>query len=195
MSKNTKKVSISQVDKIMKEFYVPTKVVEWSGIDITVTKSLALADMLQFCNDVVKTCTNPENGGYMPELKDFAIRMNVVEMYSNVKLPDNLEHKYYILINSGLVETILENINSSQYFELIESIDAKMKAIVDANVDAVNNQLNEIAKAFEQMEVQMSEAVKGVDISVLEKIAGQIADEDTVNKAVMSYVGHRGSES
>jgi len=188
MSKNAKKVSISQVDKIMKEYFELTTNVEWKGIDITVTKSLSLADMLQFCNDVVKTCTNPDNGGYMPELKDFAIRMNVVEMYSNVKLPDNLEHKYYILINSGLVEAILEHVNTNQYFELVESINDKLKAIVDANTDAIEKQLNEVAHAFEQMQANMETAMNGLDMSVLERLANTFGDEDVMNKAILSYV-------
>ena len=119
MEKKIKKVSISQIDKVMKEVYVPATTVEWHGVEIVVKKSLTLEDMLKFVSDVVKTCTEQEAGGYMPELKDFAIRLNVVEMYSNVKLPDNVNHKYFILVNSGIVETILENININQYEELI----------------------------------------------------------------------------
>ncbi len=193
MDKKIKKVSISQIDKVMKEVYVPTTTVEWNGIEIIVKKSLPLDSMLKFVYDTVKTCTEQADGGYMPELKDFAIRLNVVEMYSNVKLPDNVNHKYFILINSGIVESILENININQYYQLIDAIDEKLNAFVAINADSVRKQLNDVTSAFEQMQEKMAAAMNGIDMSQLETIASMISDEAITDKVVASYIKNGGN--
>lgn len=188
MDKKTKNISISQIDKVMKETYKDIVLVEWCDIDLEVKKSLAFDDMLQFVHDVVKTCTEQEHGGYMPELKEFAIRMNIVEMYSNVRLPSNLNHKYHILINSGIVETILDHINTEQFNCMREAIDSKLEAVVATNVNAVQKQLSDITVAFEQMQRNMENAMSGLDMSVLERFVESASDDNVVNNAVLSYV-------
>lgn len=188
MDKKTKNVSISQIDKVMKETYKDIVLVEWCDIDLEVKKSLAFDDMLQFVHDVVKTCTEQEHGGYMPELKEFAIRMNIVEMYSNVRLPSNLNHKYHILTNSGIVETILDHINTEQFNCMREAIDSKLEAVVATNVNAVQKQLSDITVAFEQMQRNMENAMSGLDMSVLERFVESTSDDSVVNNAVLSYV-------
>lgn len=188
MDKKTKNVSISQIDKVMKETYKDIVLVEWCDIDLEVKKSLAFDDMLQFVHDVVKTCTEQEHGGYMPELKEFAIRMNIVEMYSNVRLPSNLNHKYHILTNSGIVETILDHINTEQFNCMREAIDSKLEAVVATSVNAVQKQLSDITVAFEQMQRNMENAMSGLDMSVLERFVESASDDNVVNNAVLSYV-------
>lgn len=188
MDKKTKNVSISQIDKVMKETYKDIVLVEWCDIDLEVKKSLAFDDMLQFVHDVVKTCTEQEHGGYMPELKEFAIRMNIVEMYSNVRLPSNLNHKYHILTNSGIVETILDHINTEQFNCMREAIDSKLEAVVATNVNAVQKQLSDITVAFEQMQRNMENAMSGLDMSVLERFVESASDDNVVNNAVLPYV-------
>ena len=188
MDKKAKNVSISQIDKVMKETYKDIVLVEWCDIDLEVKKSLAFDDMLQFVHDVVKTCTEQEHGGYMPELKEFAIRMNIVETYSNVRLPSNLNHKYHILTNSGIVETILNHINTEQFNCMREAIDSKLEAVVATNVNAVQKQLSDITVAFEQMQRNMENAMSGLDMSVLERFVESASDDNVVNNAVLSYV-------
>ena len=86
-----RRISINAMDSIMKTQYENITTECWNEIDITIKRTISLGDMLSFVNDVVASCFQ-DNGEFMPEVLDFAIRSNIILKYSNVSLPDNLEH-------------------------------------------------------------------------------------------------------
>ena len=90
--------------------------------------------MLCFTNSVVKSCFDQADGSYLPEVKDFAIRSNIMERYANFTLPNNLEKQYDMVIRSGAVEMIMNYVNFSQFSELMKAIDAKVQNTADAHI-------------------------------------------------------------
>lgn len=159
----TKKISINAFDKIVKETYTPTATVEWHGQEIVIKYTLSFKEMMEFVDSVTKTCFTLSTNTYMPEVKDFAVKSNILEKYANFNLPNNLEHRYELIYSSDAIETVLNHINHQQFNEIMASIDAKIKNLAQSNIEAMNMQMNELYTAFANLQSQMEGMFAGVN--------------------------------
>ena len=175
MAKNVKKISINAIDDVLKNIE-NTEIVEWCGIDVEITKTLSLESMLSFADSVVKSCFDSENGAYLPEIKDFAIRSNVLDHYANFKMPGNIEKQYAMVMQSGAFDMIIQHINTAQFFELVNAIDKKIDHIASANIQKVYSQMDEVVSAFEGMQEKFSSLFSGVNPDDLTKLVSAIGD-------------------
>ena len=132
MAKTEKRISINTMDKIMKERFDNTITEQWCDIDVRIKKTLSFTEMMEFVNDVVLSCFQ-EDGGFVPEVMDFAIKSNILSKYANFSLPDNLEHRYEIIYKTDAVEMVCGKINNTQLNEIVSSIKNKVKFLCDSN--------------------------------------------------------------
>ena len=185
-----KKISINTFDKIAREIYKPTETFEWHGIEVTVRRTLSLKDTLEFVNNVVKACFSSEDGSYIPEVKDFAIKTCILEKYSNFSLPTNIEHKYELIYFTDVIEAICKHINFQQFNEIIASINAKVSHLADANIEAVNKQMNGLYSAFESLQKQIENIFGGISQDDLTKVINTLGsnsfNEENIVKAYLS---------
>ena len=80
MAKTEKKVSIALFDKIVKEHFQNEATIQWHEAEVRVKRTLSLKEMLSFVDEVVGSCFHDELG-YMPEVKDFAIKSSILTRY------------------------------------------------------------------------------------------------------------------
>jgi hypothetical protein len=187
--KSKKKISISAFENIMKDTYTSTKTIAWNGVEITIQPTLSFKDFLTFVDTVVKNCFSIDNNAYMPEIKDFAVRCCVLEMYANFALPVNVERKYDLVYCTDAVQTVLSEINPEQYHVLMSAIDAKIENMAQANIEAINKQMSEIYSAFENMQNQMSGVFAGVGAEEMSKLVGALSEGSIdENKLVQAYI-------
>ena len=194
--KNNKTISITAFEKIMKDIYIPTKTVEWNGIEITIKPTLSFQDVLSFVDNVVKTCFTADDGAYIPEVKDFVVRCCILEMYANFTLPTNVERKYDLVYCTDAVDRVVEHINLAQFNEIINAINDKIANIAQANIEAVNAQMNELYTAFDNLQEQLSGIFTGVGAEEISKLVGAISG-DTFNeeRLVQAYIDQKNTES
>lgn len=192
----TKKISINAFDKIVKDTYTPTTTVEWHGQEIIVKRNLSFKEMMEFVDSVTKTCFTLSTNTYMPEVKDFAVKSNILEKYANFALPNNLEHRYELIYSSDAVETVLNCVSHQQFNEIMASIDAKINNLAQSNIEAINKQMNELYTAFANLQSQMEGLFSGVktdDFNALISAFGNGGlNED---KLVEAYLAKTKSES
>lgn len=192
----TKKISINAFDKIVKDTYTPTTTVEWHGQEIIVKRNLSFKEMMEFVDSVTKTCFTLSTNTYMPEVKDFAVKSNILEKYANFALPNNLEHRYELIYSSDAVETVLNCVSHQQFNEIMASIDAKINNLAQSNIEAMNKQMNELYTAFANLQSQMEGLFSGVktdDFNALISAFGNGGlNED---KLVEAYLAKTKSES
>lgn len=190
-----KRISVNEVDEIMKGVE-NTETVQWNGLDIVITRSLSLVDMMEFVDGVVKSCFDQTTGAYMPEIKDFAIRLNIMEKYANFTLPSNVERKYDIVVRSGAVEEIMSHINLVQFGELIKAIDAKLQNAADANVQMVFRQFNDVVTSFEELQEKVGALFAGVDPADIGKLMGAISESGiSEEKVVQAYIAEQAKQA
>lgn len=148
MAKNTQKISIGSLDKIIKENYNNTTTAEWCGVEVVITKTLAFKEVLEFVNDVVMSCFSEESG-FVPEVVDFAIKSNILSRYANFSLPDKLKHRYEIIYCTDAVEFVRRFINTEQLSEITAAIDKKISYLSNTSVMNIQKQITELVSSFD----------------------------------------------
>jgi hypothetical protein len=103
------------------------RTVMWHGIAVTVRPMLPLAEVTQFVNSVMDSCYDKGRDMFVPDMKDFAFRVNVVSRYACVELPPSIEEQYAILYNTDIFDTIMSHINQPQIESIKDAINTCMK--------------------------------------------------------------------
>lgn len=191
MAKNikTRKISITAFDKVMRETE-RIKNIEWRGLVITVRRTLPLRDMLSFVNAVTKSCFDSETNAYLPEIKVFAIKCCILEMYANFSLPSNIEHRYDLIYNTDAFDTVIQHIDTRQLNEIVDAINEKVDNIAQANIETINKQMNDIYRAFEGLQNQFTKIFSGVSSKDMAGFVQAVSegglDEEKLVKAYMT---------
>ena len=185
----TKKISINTFDEIVKSTYTADEVVMWHDTEITIKKTLSLKEMMTFVTGVSKSCFTVDDGTYIPEVKDFVIKSYIIDMYTNLSLPDNSEHKYNLIYCSDIIETVLQHINGQQFNEICLAIKEKVDNIAQANIEMVHRQLNELYTSFSALQDKLAGVFSGVNEDDVSKLVGAISDgKFDENKIVKAYM-------
>lgn len=192
------KISISAIEKVMKEEFSNVATVDWHGNQLIVQRTLPLQDMLMFVSTVVDSCFNKTTSEFIPEAKDFALMNCIVEFYANVRLPESMERRYDLLYRTDLIRAILDNVNDHQFNEMVVAINAKVRNRADSNAEKILRQFASTQERFEELAEQVSELFSGVTNEDLTKLAGAVADgsidEEKIVRIVMEQQEEKAKE-
>ena len=193
-----KRISVNAFEKVMKETYTPTDTFNWNGIEVTVKKNLSLKEMLEFVDSVVKSCFANDTNAYMPEIKDFAIKVCTLEKYANFTMPRSVESQYSLIYHTDAVEQVLGYVNHQQFNEICMAISRKVDNIAQANVEAVNKQMNELYNAFDNLQKNIASVFDGVNNEDIKAVTGALAngtiDEERLVRAYTQVTSEEASE-
>lgn len=195
MAKGEKKVSINAVDNIISERFANITSEQWYDVEVKIKRSLSFTEMLAFVNDAVQSCFQ-KNGAYVPEVLDFAVKSNLISKYTNISMPDNLEHRYAILYNTDLADFVCKHINMQQFHEIVGSINRKLSYMCNTNTVAVQNRLNDLISAFETMQEKTEAMFSDVTPDDITRLVGAVGDGAlTEEKIVEAYMRHKATTS
>lgn len=145
------KVSVATIEQVMKEqFGNAAKTVEWCGVEIEYKEVLTMVEMKAFVDGVVDASFD-NDGDYMPEFTDWLIRTNMIQLYTNVRMPQNIEKQYDILYRTDLYEQIAGLVDQRQYAKIMEAIEQKLEYRRNSDVTAMRVQLSGLIQQFESM--------------------------------------------
>lgn len=194
----TKRISAAAFDKIMRDTGTAVKNVEWNGIEITIRRTLSLKDMLTFVDSVTKSCFLDENNSYMPELKVFAIKCCVLELYANFALPANVERRYNLIYNTDAFDVVLQHINIKQLNEIIDAISDKTDNMAHENVEAMRKQIYDMYSSLNDLQKQLSDVFSDINAKDVSRFIGAVAegrlDEEKLVQAYMKHGKEEGGE-
>lgn len=176
MVTKVKRIPINALEKAITGYAgEPVVKKEWHGLEITIKRGLCLKDYMQFVNDVTNMCFD-ENGVYMPEIRDFAMRCNLLEMYVNLTLPKNVEDKYQIVYAFDGYNMIMDEIDRTQFDAMVRAIDEKIQYVVDSNIETIKSKIVEMFSSLSALENKFQSMLEGVDGDTINKLVGAIAD-------------------
>lgn len=189
----TSRISINNLDEIAKK-YDNEVVVDWNGFELHIKTLLSLDEMLAFVGSVARSCFDGDTGEYLPEVLEFAIRNNIVDRYSNVALPENLEHQYRLLYQTDIVDTIFEHIDRRQFDDMSTALSQKIKHLAEANVQMLAGRVNDTINAMNQFVDGFKGIFDSVDANDIQKIVDAISqgrvDEEKLMSAYMERRTH-----
>lgn len=187
---NNKKISISALEKIMKENKSQPVTVEWNGIEIVIKPTLSLKEILTFVDDVVKSCFIGDTGEYHPELKPFFIKSNVLEAFANFKLPPNASRRYDIIYNTDAFDVVLQYIDTEQFNEIVQAIDSKIDSEIQLNTRLIQAQIHEAYLKMDELQKEVSSLFEGINAEDISNFIGGITeggfDEEQLVKAYIN---------
>lgn len=188
MAKADKKVSIALFDKIAKEQFQNEATIEWHDAQLRVKYALSLTDMLAFVDDVVGSCFH-DKLGYMPEVKDFAIKTNILSRYANFSLPDNLEHRYQLVYMTDAVDAVCAAIDGTQLQEIVNSINSKIRFLCDSKATMIQERINDVLNTMEEMRDNTKSIFDGITQDDLKNLMGAIISNGLdEQKLVQAYI-------
>lgn len=124
---------------------------------IAVQKTLSLQQALAFIKNTVSMVVDTETGEYMPEVCDFALKLNVILSYADIAIPKDLEKAYKVVYESNLYDSVMDVINSEQYYILEDAVSDRVQYLRDMLVSGAAIQVNEMIK---KMEDTMGDSLK-----------------------------------
>lgn len=183
-----KKVTVKDLTEKVNEVLVEDVDRQWHGLNIHIKKRLGVSDMLDFVNTVVAWCVDEDTGEYRPEWRTFSYNSEIVEKYTNLTLPRDLEKQYRILLCDDLISMIVTNVDCCQLADIGEAIDAKISYILQSSSSAIYKQMSDVVNAFSQMQDVADEMFTKENVATLNQFMGTVNNLDTVNnKAVKLY--------
>lgn len=184
MAKKIKQITVSNFESAASTNSEKFVEVNWNGIDIVVSPTLPLKEMLEFVSNVSESCFDSE-GNYIPEVWDFAIKHNIITKYTNLTLPKSMEKQYELLCSTNVCDFILQHVNASQFNAINRAIDRKVKYLVDARVDKINADIHKIISTFTSLQEQLSVALGNladVDMTDLLEKFSNLSEEKIVKE-------------
>lgn len=149
MAKDIERVSINKFEMALeKENVITETLVDTEDVTIQIKKTISLPEMMLFVQEVVEACIDGENGEYIPEAYDFAIRTAVLTHYANFAMPGNLEKQYWLVYNTRAFQQVMNHINEQQFGDIIRAIDRKVKFMLDVMSSAAVSKINEVIAKF-----------------------------------------------
>lgn len=194
--KDTKRVSINAWEKVMKEdFDTKPVVVEWHGIDIEIKKTIPLTDMLQLVEDVVNACfTN--DGGFIPQAEQFALKSMVLAYYAGFAMPSSLEKQYDLVTNTDAFDFVVEHIDSLQFADIMDAVERKIDYLCDSNAVAIKAQTDKVLIEFQKLGESMEAVFSGMSADDVQKIISAVGNMGDVSeeKIVNAYMKQKQSD-
>lgn len=121
MSKD-KILSANDVKRVVGVTQKQIKKVMWHTANIYVKPFLVMEEYISTVDRILEMCCSPDDEGYIVALLDFAIRLNIVDSYSYVELPEDPKELFYVLYASDLYETVYKNACQSQIDSIKDAV-------------------------------------------------------------------------
>lgn len=161
MANKVKKISINALEKCI-ERKPETVNIEWNGLDITIKTRLSFEKMMAFVDGVAESCFAADTKAFIPVAKDFVIGCLVIEMYSNLTLPQNVNKKYEIVSGCDVVDVILENVDKAQFDNIVKSINEKIRYLIEENLAQATIKTNDLLYSVSDIESKVGDLVSKI---------------------------------
>lgn len=170
-----------------------TYYIQYKGIPIAIKGGLSLLDILKIADNVASFCFM-DDGEYIPELKDFFFKRELIETATNIELPEDVAECYDLIMNSDLGKwvdyTFCENLEV--YKDLIPNLYAviqdKIDYMADSGLALLRSRMDALVYAIENLSTQSEDMFSKVSPDDMEKLISSVdslgkIDEEKLVKA------------
>jgi hypothetical protein len=177
--------------KHMNEKTKSTVTIKSCGQDIEVTPVISMYTFDNCVARIVDMLYDNE-GNYIPNLKDFFIRIVLLFAYTNVKFPndveDILEDLYDLVYKTSFFHDVIKVANAEQVAAINAAVDAAVKYKNTSNVDKVNRQIAVLSEELDNLGKQFTSMLDGVSEDDVKKLMSAIENNAVdENKLMQAY--------
>lgn len=177
----------------MNDHFPAEKIIDVGGVQVAVKTRLTVDKIIDFVNFVTSNCFQGDE--YMPQLKDFLIRIEIIRMYTNIELPENMSDQYEFVYGSDLIGQLVDEvINRNEFNNILQAIDCKIAHIEDVSYQEYKSKIDEIYSSITEITNQVSkmyEEMSTDDLTDMIKVMagmsdGSVSDEE-IARAMLNY--------
>lgn len=179
-----KKISINAFEKTIKESFENTVTKDWFGIPVTITKTISFEEVVNFVAEVADNCFLSD-GRYIPEAMQALIDCGVVRHYTNISLPANLSSAYELVMQSGIIDFIMSEINYSQYNNIVLAIRDKVEYTCESNTAEFKHAMEKMAISMNEIQEATKDLFDKVSPDDIQRIVGLYGDDHTIEERVV----------
>ena len=179
-----KKISINAFEKTIKENFENTVTKDWFGIPVTITKTISFEEVVSFVAEVADNCFL-NDGRYIPEAMQALIDCGVVRHYTNISLPANLSSAYELVMQSGIIDFIMSEINYSQYNNIVLAIRDKVEYACESNAAEFNKAIEKMTVSMNEIQEATKDLFSKISPDDVQKIMGMYGDERSIEERVV----------
>lgn len=196
MSEEIKRITVEDFNNAINDVYMPVTETEWNGLTLYVKKNISFKETLDFVKYVTELCFAEDTHEYLPEARDLAIKIFLIQHYTNIDLPDSLEERNKFIYETDIVQTVLNFVNPYQFNEIIRAIDLKIDYMADANIEAINKKMDELYKSFEELSNSLETVFGGINEDSMVDLVNAIKDGRLdEGKLVEAYFDTKGKQT
>lgn len=189
------RIKAEAFSEYMNDYFPETKVITVGSVDVTVRRHISIDEMIGFVDFVVNNCFQDDNETYLPELKDFLVRVAVIQKYTNIELPESYEDQYNFVYGSDLVPMIIdEAICHDEFKNMMQAIDAKIGFVESVEHREYKKKIDEIYSSLMSLTDQVSQMYSEMspdELTNLVKVFAGMSDgsvnDEEITKAMMRY--------
>lgn len=179
-----KKISINAFEKTIKENFENTVTKDWFGIPVTITKTISFEEVVSFVAEVADNCFL-DDGRYIPEAMQALIDCGVVRHYTNISLPANLSSAYELVMQSGIIDFIMSEINYSQYNNIVLAIRDKVEYACESNTAEFKHAMEKMTISMNEIQEATKDLFDKVSPDDIQRIVGLYGDDHTIEERVV----------
>lgn len=192
-------IAAEKMMEIMNDRFLSEETIDYYGEELVVKNTIPFEIFCIIVRKVSDICFNKDTGEYMPENLDYAVRLCVIDSYTNVDLPESTEEKYQLIYRTDIWETVMPYINREQFNSLVSAIrnaidvrNEANRALFDRDINLVLEQINSLGEQVNGMFANITED----DMKALVNAIGNGGiDEGKIVKAVVEEQNRiRGAE-
>lgn len=172
-------------EDVMNAMFKNEEVIDWNGVSISVKRTIGLAESLDFVKSVVESCFD-DAGVYMPELRDFAFRTNIIRKYTDIALPVEAEKQYALLYRTNLYGFIINAIDEGQISVICQAIDEKVVYECDTQMREIRARLDKMIESLGTVADSTMALFGGIGKEDIEKLAKAAVDGKPDEAAIVA---------
>lgn len=155
----------------------------WYGDrSIAVKKVISFRDMMRLVRTVADSCFD-DDGEYMPEVKDFCYQSLMVEYYSNVKLPEDIEERNELIYGTNLSDMIIARVSNVQHWAIEAAIEERINHRKNVNMRKVEQDAEYIVGEMSRLYEGVEKMLDAVDPDELKNLLSNAANMDKADIA------------
>lgn len=162
-------ITVDHVNSIRSE---PKKVVLRDGIEICIKPELTMQEFVYVVNNAASACFDFGRGVYYPEAEEYMFRVSVIEAYTNIGLPDDVETAYKYV--GYIWDDVRDAIDSRQFKNLKDAVKKSISFSKDDILSRRQKELGELVERVTGLCSALSEAFSGVNVNELSDLASSL---------------------
>lgn len=176
MADEGKNITTDDIEKAYEGKFVGEDTFTWNGLAVKVKKVIPLERVFLFVRSVATGCFSTENGEYIPEARDFWIRYETLNEYTNIAVGNDASRIYSLLYCTDIYDKVVSRIDKAQYDSVMSSVEKRIEYQAQGMISAAVRQVNEVVNGLSGLEENMAKMFEGVEPGDMKAVVSAISE-------------------